>query len=191
MNNKSGSEQKCDECDYPYSADPTDGGTICIRCLKEKRDHLQKIVEEHESACRQFHKELDAVGIPTGHEIDRGKIVEVVEYPVNERIKLLATKVEEQKGEIAELKLIAHGVDEGVAQWQEHIKDLEFVVKQRDAEITLRMSQLATQTERVRKLTEAIEEASRRIQADTLGETGGPLEVLEQALNQERLGDGK
>lgn len=27
---------ECDECGTPYSFDPTDGGTICVRCMKEK-----------------------------------------------------------------------------------------------------------------------------------------------------------
>lgn len=56
MNNKSGSERElthprgaCDECDFPYSYDPTDGGTVCVRCLKEKRDHLQKLCEEQKA----------------------------------------------------------------------------------------------------------------------------------------------
>lgn len=56
MNNKSGSEQKCDECDFPYSYDPTDGGTVCVRCLKEKRDHLQKLVEEQKGELEAFRK---------------------------------------------------------------------------------------------------------------------------------------
>jgi hypothetical protein len=33
---------ECDECGTPYSFDPTDGGTICVRCLKEKLEQAQQ-----------------------------------------------------------------------------------------------------------------------------------------------------
>lgn len=170
MNNRSGSEIThphgvCDECDFPYSYDPTDGGTVCVRCLKEKREYLQKLCEEHESAYRQFHKELDAAGIPTGHEIDRGKIVEVVEYPVNERIKLLAAKVEEQKGELAELKFVLMQRDAELTMRNDQLDKVRFQsdiyakqVELKEELINDRSSQLATQTERIKRLEEAIEE---------------------------------
>lgn len=33
---------ECDECGTLYSFDPTDGGSICVRCLREKLDRFQK-----------------------------------------------------------------------------------------------------------------------------------------------------
>ena len=44
----------CDECGTLYSPDPTDGGTICVRCLKEKltalRSENERLVRERDLA---------------------------------------------------------------------------------------------------------------------------------------------
>ena len=37
---------ECDECGTPYSYDPTDGGCICVRCMKEKLATKQPQVEQ-------------------------------------------------------------------------------------------------------------------------------------------------
>lgn len=47
---------------------------------------------------------------------------------------ILEARLKEVEGKLKDAELIQHGVDEGVDQWQQHIKDLEFVVMQRDAE---------------------------------------------------------
>jgi hypothetical protein len=36
---------ECDECGTPYSFDPTDGGTICVRCLTEKLNQARDEIE--------------------------------------------------------------------------------------------------------------------------------------------------
>ena len=33
---------ECDECGTPYSFDPTDGGSICVRCLIAKLDQARE-----------------------------------------------------------------------------------------------------------------------------------------------------
>ena len=45
---------ECDECGTPYSYDPTDGGCICVRCMKEKLATKQPKGEQEPDAFREW-----------------------------------------------------------------------------------------------------------------------------------------
>lgn len=99
MNNKSGSEQKCDECDFKYSYDPTDGGTVCVRCLKEKRDHLQKLCEEQKGEIERL-KSDSSSGLSVKYKLELIK-------EINNLKSQLATqteRVKELEGVLKDLK---------------------------------------------------------------------------------------
>lgn len=48
---------KCDECGTPYSYDPTDRGSICVRCQNEKITRLESALEEQHEATDKLHNE--------------------------------------------------------------------------------------------------------------------------------------
>ena len=45
------------ECNTPYSFDPTDNGTICVRCLKEKMKALLQLNQQPLSKVRTLSPE--------------------------------------------------------------------------------------------------------------------------------------
>ena len=63
------------ECNTPYSFDPTDNGTICVRCLKEKMKALLQLIQQPLSKVRTLSPEqierhkLTAGECPSGSEV--------------------------------------------------------------------------------------------------------------------------
>ncbi len=80
----------CDECGTPYSFDPTDGGTICVKCQKDKIAQKDAEIGRLNSECDRLAKAASKNyrdnGLPINEEF----------YKQAERIKALESEILEQ-----------------------------------------------------------------------------------------------
>lgn len=111
---------------------------------EEQIAHLQKLCEEQRA-------EL--------------KAEEMVQDSLHQQIARLEAQVEEQKGELAELKFVLMQRDAELTMRNDQLDKVRFQsdiyakqVELKEELINDRSSQLATQTERIKRLEEAIEE---------------------------------
>ena len=81
----------------------------------------QRKIEELKASIRAFHEALDKAGVDRGCEMQSGSITTVVEYPVNDRIDLLA---EERNHAVSQFEKAGVAYVEKVSQLESQIAEL-------------------------------------------------------------------
>lgn len=207
MNNKSGSEQRARiilGCGGKSPQEQLEAVCKLIDNYEAESAHLQKLCEEQKAELDEMNAlialQRTRYGVAEQWWRSRKPVERELQSPdLGQLLDELMGVIEEQKGEIAELKFVLMQRDAELTMRNEQLEKVRFqsdiYAKQvvlKEELINERSSQLATQTERVRVLEEALGVALRELEHES-SNRGTRLEVavnVKKALNQDRSEKG-